>query len=68
MQYTHSDTRTHSVIFKGTQGRHGRRDNSPNELAWVGDPVARREEWCSHGDVEAKGLSHGVMQVCLQGD
>lgn len=62
MHYAH----TPSVIFKGTQGRLGRRDNSPNEPAWVGDPGACREEWCRHGDVEAKGLSHGVMQVFLE--
>lgn len=34
----------------------------------MGDPVAWREEWCRHGDAEAKGLSHGVMQVCFEGD
>lgn len=66
MQYAHSDT--HTVIFKGTQGQNSGRDNSSNELAWVGDPGAWREEWCRHGDTEAKGLSHGVMQVFLEGD
>lgn len=34
----------------------------------MGDPVAWREEWCHHGDAEAKGLIHGVMQVCFEGD
>lgn len=64
----HMHIHANSVIFKGTQRRRGRGDNSPNELAWVGDPVAWREEWCRHGDTEAKGLSHGVMQVCFEGD
>lgn len=30
---------------------------APNELAWVGDPIAWREDWRHHGDAEANGLT-----------